>query len=197
MMCTVWHSCSCDFSVCNSFHPVLALQLLSATVPKVLSLHTHQTHKRGSAHLYLEVFNGYLQCYNAWGVMLCYLLLWETISTERNLPVLLQARVFTLGNWLCAVSPPFLFTCFTSSRTPFHMLGTNLAVWRCENLKKKKLIYFSWLLPSKRKYFSSNWQSFKQWESYLLCLFARCNAKRSLEHQKNNHYPMFWWCCLK
>lgn len=181
--------------------PYLGITIVQCQLFNVLSLHTHQTYK-GVQFTCIWRFSVDISSAIMLGVS-CY----ATSPCENQLALRETSLPFskpmfspcTAGWRVVRCVPTFLIYLFympPSSPTLFQVLGTNLSVWRGENLKKN-YIYSSWLLPSERKYFSSSWQSFKEWESYLLCLFARCNAKRSLQHQKNNHYPMFWWCCSK
>lgn len=139
MICTVWHSCSYDFSVCNPFHPVLALHLFDAMVFNVLSMHTDQTHK-GVRFIFIWGLSMGISSTIMLGVSCCFLL-WAPISTEPLCPS--SSLCFHPG-WrvVCCVSTFLIYLFFMppSSSTLFPMLGTNLSVWKCENFKKPKHI---------------------------------------------------------
>lgn len=105
MICTVWHSCSYDFSVCNPFHPVLALHLFDAMVFNVLSMHTDQTHK-GVRFIFIWGLSMGISSAIMLGVS-CYASSFCEPQLALSLSALLQASAFTLDSWLkgCVLCP--------------------------------------------------------------------------------------------
>lgn len=133
--------CSHDFNVCNSFHPVLASQLLHAK-SLMSCLCPHIRYTKGVQLIFIWRLSMDISHAIMLGVS-CY----ATSSCEKQLALREASLSFFkpmfspwAAGWrvVCCVPTFFIYLFYMSlsSPTPFHILGTNLPVGRCENLKK-------------------------------------------------------------
>lgn len=141
MICTVWHSRSYDVSVCNSFHPVLALQSFGAAVFNVLSWHTHQTHK-GVQFTFIWRLSVDISSAIMLGCRVMLLPLVRTSQHQEKPPCPSSSPCFhprQLAAVLWAVSLAFLFSYFTRPPPPlpYFLCEEQTCLYEDVNLKKK------------------------------------------------------------